>query len=344
MAYAEPDKVQSGIDFPVQKRAFATVIEPKTFASVAAAPEYPALTPVAFNTSTEQWVVWGDPVASAAYQITAASTTATDGTFTITVDDETTGALNHDDAAATIQTALEALTALDSGDVLVYDGGGGLGSNDGYAVILFVNKTPDVSVTLSLTGNDHTLSTLATDIGEVSKITADATTATDGTFTITVNSETTGNIDHDAADTAIQTSLEALGGIDVGDIETVDVDGGLGSNSGGTLLFFRGNLTYTNPTVSITLSLTGNDHVLSTVEAGASANGVNVIRGLIWPDAVQTSASGEVLGNVMMAGQAHYDDILAVIPDGETATDLQAALKNGLRERGITIKGLAGTY
>lgn len=342
MAYDETDKVQDGINFPVQKRAFASVIEPKTFAAVTGAPELAALTPVAFNTSTEKWGVWGDPVASAAHRITAASTTATDGTFTITVDDETTAAIAHDAAAAAILSALEALDSIDSGDAFVYDSGGGLASNDGYATIVFKNRTPAVSVTLSLTGNDHTLSTVAVDIGEVSTLTAGATTASDGTYTLTVNGETTAAIDHDAAAAAIQSALEALGGIDVGDVTVFDVGGGLASNDGVAVILFRGTLTYTNPTVSATYSLTGTDHTLATVIAGASANGMNVIRALVWPDAIQLSASGEVLGNVMMAGQAHYDDI--VLPSGETQSDLAAALKSGLRERGITIKGLAGTY
>lgn len=298
------------------------------------------LTPVAFDESANDWVVWGDPVASAMYAITAASTTATDGTFTITVDGEETSALDHDASASTIQTALEALDSLSSGDVYCYTSGSGLGTNDGIVRILFINKTPVVSIdTSSITGNAHTLSTSASDIGEVSSVTANATPATDGTFTLTVNSETTAAIDHDASAATIQTALEALGGIDVGDITVLDA-GGLGAASGAVLLLFRGNLTYTNPTVTIDNgSITGNDHVLATVEAGASANGTNVIRGFVWPDAITLDSDEEVLGQVLVAGTVHYDDI--ALPSGETIPSLQTACRSGLRERGIHVQGLS---
>ena len=65
--------------------------------------------------------VWTKNTVTEVTTLTAASTTATDGTYTLTVDGETTGNLNHDDAAAVIQAELEALGVVDLGDVVVVE-------------------------------------------------------------------------------------------------------------------------------------------------------------------------------------------------------------------------------
>jgi len=324
------------------KRVFPSSIRPVKFA--AGSGTLAPVTPVSFNTNTNTYQVWGDIVATSVYRLTAASTTATDGTFTITVDDETTGALNHDDAAATIQTALEALTSIASGEVYCFDTDGGLASNNGYTTIVFVNRTPDVSVTLSLTGNDHTLSTISTAVGEIAVATAASTTATDGTFTITVNNETTAALDHDTTPAAALAALEALGGISPGDVIVFDtLAAGLGTNSGKLIILFTGNLTYTNPTVTMAFgSLIGNAHVASTLVAGADDYGSKAIDGFVWPDSIVLDSDEEVLGNVMLAGDVHYGDI--VLPSGEATESLKAALRSGPRQKGLNIKGLSQVH
>jgi len=253
------------------------------------------------------------------------------------VDGVESGDLNHDDNAATIPAALEAMSNLSSGDVYCYDTGG-LGTNDGYVTIVFINMVPEVSITMDLTGDDHTLSTVSAAIGEISLITANATPATDGTFTITVNGETTGNLDHDDSPADTQAALEALGGIGIGDVICFESGGGLDAASGVMHILFVGNLADTNPAVSVTLSLTGNDHVLSTLIAGASTYGTDVIQGFVWPDAITLAAANEVLGNVMLRGTVHYADIPC--PSGETTTSLKAALRNGPRDKGLIVQGL----
>ena len=72
--------------------------------------------------------------------------------------------------------------------------------------------------------------------------------------------------------------------------------------------------------------------------ANAGANEVNIIRGFIWPDAVKLDAADEVLGNVILRGRVHRDDV--VLPGGETQPNLDAAMSAGLRERGIIMEGL----
>lgn len=62
------------------------------------------------------------------------------------------------------------------------------------------------------------------------------------------------------------------------------------------------------------------------------------ISAFVWPNPVTLSGSGEVLGNVVTAGQIHFGDI--VLPDGETLSNLKAACRTGLRQLGIDLQGL----
>jgi hypothetical protein len=97
------------------------------------------------------------------FVLTADATTASDGTYTLTVNGQTTAAIDHDAAAAAIISALELLSTVGSGDVAVVDGGGGLASNNGTATITFQGALAAQAVTLtanfgSLVGNAHVLS------------------------------------------------------------------------------------------------------------------------------------------------------------------------------------------
>lgn len=74
------------------------------------------------------------------------------------------------------------------------------------------------------------------------------------------------------------------------------------------------------------------------VWADAGADETNIIRGFIWPDAVKLDAADEVLGNVILRGRVHRDDV--PIPAGENQSDLDDAMSAGLRDRGIIMEGL----
>lgn len=63
---------------------------------------------------------------------------------------------------------------------------------------------------------------------------------------------------------------------------------------------------------------------------------VNTIAGFVWSDEVQTDATDEVLGNVMMAGRIHHDDIPL---GGQTQSILDTAL-NAARDKGFIIEGM----
>ena len=339
MAYDPNELFSAGSDVNSGLRVIPKTVQAKTFA--AGSGTLAKLTPVAFNQTTLKWVVWGDTHASKIVRITAAATTATDGTFTLTIGSETTAAIAHDANAAAIKAAIVALTSgvWTTANVTVQDSGSGLGTNDGYATIIFHNQTPDVSITMDLTGDDHTLSTVSSGVGEVVTLTAAATTASDGTYTLTVNGETTGNLNHDDGISTILAALIALGGIGSGDVIGWESAGGLDANAGVCTIAFTGDLLYSNPAVSATYNLTGDDHTLAVAITGIAASGTNVIRGFVWPDAITLVAASEVIGNVLLEGEIHYDDI--VLPSGESETVLKAALQSGCRERGLIIQGLA---
>lgn len=74
------------------------------------------------------------------------------------------------------------------------------------------------------------------------------------------------------------------------------------------------------------------------VWTNGGANGTGTISGFVWSDDVVLDSDEEVLGNVLLEGKIHYDDI--VLPGGELEADLQTALRSGLRDKGIIVQGL----
>lgn len=103
---------------------------------------------------------------------------------------------------------------------------------------------------------------------QVNKITANATKASDGTFTLTVGGEVTDALDHDADDATIQAALEALSTVGTGGVVCADdTGGGLNTNSGFVTLTFAAELGYMVVTADFS-GLTGNAHVLSTLAGG----------------------------------------------------------------------------
>lgn len=181
---------------------------------------------------------------------------------------------------------------------------------------------------------------------EINTVTANATAATDGTFTLTVNGEVTAAMDHDIDAAGMQAALEALDGVEVGDVTCTQTAGtDLGDSSGQITITWGGLLGGTNITITIqTGSLTGNAHVLATTQAGGGAelNGTGLIKGFVAPDCeVVLSADGEVPGVVMLAGRVHVDDI-PLVDDIYTRAELEAGLSTtAFRAQGFIVEGLA---
>lgn len=100
-------------------RACPRMILPKKFKGVTGAPLLAHLTPVTYDESTDTWEVLNSPT-SEVQTLNLGSASA--GTFTISFDGETTAAIAYNATAATVQTALQNLSNVDQGDIIVTGG------------------------------------------------------------------------------------------------------------------------------------------------------------------------------------------------------------------------------
>ncbi len=112
------------------------------------------------------------PVADEQFVITANATPATAGTFTITVEGQETAAIAFDAAAAVILAALILLSTVDTGNVTVTDGSGGISDSSGTATLDFVLGMGAKPITVTadftgLTGNVHVLTNPANGVANV---------------------------------------------------------------------------------------------------------------------------------------------------------------------------------
>jgi hypothetical protein len=74
------------------------------------------------------------------------------------------------------------------------------------------------------------------------------------------------------------------------------------------------------------------------VFTNGGANGTGTLQGFLWPDDITLDGAGEVLGNVMLGGRVHIDDIPIVA--GYNLAQLKTALQTGAREKGFIVEGL----
>ena len=180
---------------------------------------------------------------------------------------------------------------------------------------------------------------------EVNTITSNATPATAGTFTLTIEGEVSDPIAFDADAADVQAAIEAMDAFVPGDVSAADSGGGtdLGDASHVVTLTWGGNYAGQDITISIqTGGLTGNAHALATTTAGGSdaADGSD-IDAFLWSPAAPhlTSDVGQQIINVFLRGVIHAADV--PVPSGESRADLnQALLASSLREKGIDIQGL----
>lgn len=73
-------------------------------------------------------------------------------------------------------------------------------------------------------------------------------------------------------------------------------------------------------------------------DAAGGPAGSDTIRGLVWPDAIVLDSDEEVLGQVLLEGIAHIDDILDATSEADAS--VKADLQANARGRGIHIQGL----
>lgn len=185
---------------------------------------------------------------------------------------------------------------------------------------------------------------------EVNTITSAGTPATAGTFTLTVNGQTTSPaIPYNATAAQVQSALEALSNVEVGDVVAADSGSGANLGTGGHVvtLTWGGALAGTDVVITANMAgLTGNPHVFATSTAGGAApSDGGLIDGFLWAPAEphQSSAAGETLVQVFILGLIHRDDI--PVPTGESQANLDSALRtSSLREKGIIVQGLSGIH
>jgi hypothetical protein len=147
--------------------------------------------------------------------------TATGGTRTLTFDGQTTSAIAYDANAATIQTALLALSNLATGDVVV-TGTGPFTYTFGGAY--YGTNVPVMTVgTGSLTGGTSSIATTVGGVPAVNEVQVETSNATSGTKTYTFNGETTAELPYNATAAEIQEALEDLSGVVAGDITVTGV-------------------------------------------------------------------------------------------------------------------------
>lgn len=140
--------------------------------------------------------------ASAVYTVDTGA--STDGTFTLTIGAGTTSAIDHDATAAAVQSALEALATVGTGNVYVVKT---LETPDTW-VVYFINGKADVAVTMTGTGTGLTggsLTTTATVTGAAVAVIGDA----DNTYPIMPR-----HVDLYLADSAA--GLDAADALDIG--------------------------------------------------------------------------------------------------------------------------------
>ncbi|TWT30722.1 autotransporter outer membrane beta-barrel domain-containing protein [Blastopirellula retiformator] len=161
------------------------------------------------------------------------------GTFTLTYNGQTTGNIAYNASAAMVETALEALSNITSGDVSV---SGAVGN----WLIDFENNLAATDVPLmtgdgaNLTGGAGAISvtqSAASPVNERQTVSL-SEGVTGGTFTLTYAGQESGNISYSAAASAVETALEAL--------SNIGAVGVTGPEGGPWIVEFQGGLAATN--------------------------------------------------------------------------------------------------
>ncbi|MCZ2418668.1 MAG: head decoration protein [Burkholderiales bacterium] len=74
------------------------------------------------------------------------------------------------------------------------------------------------------------------------------------------------------------------------------------------------------------------------VWTNGGSNGTGTVKGFVYPDAVTTDGTNDVMAPVLLLGEIPYEDI--VLPAGESADNLKTALRSGPRDIGLHVTGL----
>lgn len=172
------------------------------------------VSPVTMTVST---ITQGSSTAVNEVQTLTVRLAPTGGTYTLTFDGDTTGNLAYNESAATMQTELEGLTTIGASNVTVTRSGSGTINSPYVYTITFVGSLAGMDVaqitsTSSITGCGVVIvqtDPTTTGINEQKSITISGS-PTGGTFTLTLNGETTAGIAYNASAATVQAAIEAL--------------------------------------------------------------------------------------------------------------------------------------
>lgn len=213
----------------------------------------------------------GDPGRNEKQRITLAGA-ITGGTFTLTFDGQTTAGIAHNASAATVQSALEALSNIAAGDVEVTGSAGGpwtVEFKQAYANTNVALMTGDGSL-LTKAAGAYTVSvqTLVDGVpgwNEKQRITIPSSTS-GGTFTLSYNGTASAAIAYNANAATVQAALEAIAGIGAGQVSVT-------GDTPSWVVEFTGTLARQNVSLLVGdgTSLTGNTTVTVTTEVDGSA-------------------------------------------------------------------------
>lgn len=159
----------------------------------------------------------GSPAQSEVQRISA-SPAPISGTWTVTFDSQTTSSLDYDISASALQTALEGLSSIGSGNISVTGGPlatapfvctcqGALANADQNAMTTadsLLGAVPTITITETTKGKAAR--------NEIQQITVDNVSS--GTFTLTYSGQTTAALQFDATASDVDTELEGLSNID----------------------------------------------------------------------------------------------------------------------------------
>jgi len=157
----------------------------------------------------------------------------TGGDFTLTYAGQTTGAIAFDATAAAVDTALEALSNIEVGDVAVTGDAGGPYTVTFGGALAFTNVAEMTASGAGLTGGTTPAVAIATVTAGVAY----------DSFTLTYSGQTTSAIFWDASAANVTSALEALSNIEVGDVVVTKVSA---ADGGVYTLTFAGALADTN--------------------------------------------------------------------------------------------------
>ena len=266
-----------------------------------------------------------------------ATGTPTSGTFTITFSGQTTAAIAHNATAATIVTALEALSNIEAGELT----GSGGAINSAAVNITFGGQFANTNVALMTTnaallinGTEPTLTPATTVAGvaavnEVQLLTPGGTIS-GGTWTITFSSQTTSALQWDANAATISAALDALSNLANGDCVAT---GGPISTGVVTLTFSGAGVAGSN-VAEVTVdvgSLTGAAPALTPTTSVAGVVAVNEVQTL-------TPAGSPTGGTYTITYSGQTTSALAATA---TAVTVQAALSalSNLNDDAVVVTG-----